>query len=353
MWMRWKLMSVPRADFTATVLPSGKVLLAGGITSLNTPVTATADLFDPLTSGITAAAPMKGPRSGHTATLLPNGKVLVAGGGAPGASALASAELYDPAGNTWSAAASMAYPRIHHTALLLWNGKVFVIGGSAQIAAAEVYDPGTNTWTTVAAPTNTPRPMGPTAIQLPEGHVVIVGGANGGAVTASSEVWVYDPHTGLMGTDRFHTLGGGRNFATATLLGNGTVMYAGGQDSTNAAAALSTTDIYDVAMDGCTAAGCNSFSPGAPMSVARCHHTMTTLKNGLILVVGGRCGTADSIAASELYDPVTKKWWPAGDLQDPRGYQVAVVLADGRVLVAGGVFPGGWISGNTEIYIPA
>lgn len=89
------------------------------------------------------------------------------------------------------------------------------------------------------------------------------------------------------------------------------------------------------------------------MSVAHCHHTMTTLKNGLILVAGGRCGTADSIATSELYDPATRKWWPAGDLQDPRGYQAAVMLADGRVLVAGGVFPGGWISGNTEIYIPA
>jgi len=192
MWMRWKLMSAPRADFTATVLPSGKVLLAGGLTSLNTPVTATADLFDPTTNGITPAAPMKSPRSGHTATLLPNGKVLLTGGGgAPGAPALASAELYDTASNTWSAAASMAYPRIHHTALLMWNGKVFVIGGSAQTAAAEVYDPGTNTWTTVAAPTNTPRPLGPTAIQLPEGHVIIVGGANGGAVTASSDCLLY------------------------------------------------------------------------------------------------------------------------------------------------------------------
>lgn len=347
-------MSVPRADFTATLLPNERVLLAGGLTSVSTPVTASTDLFDPVTNGITPAAPMKSPRNGHTATLLPNGKVLVVGGsGGPGGPALASAELYDAASNTWSTAASMANPRIHHTAVLLWNGKVLVIGGSGQIAGGEVYDPGTNTWAAVAAPTNEPRPMGPTAIQLPEGHVVIVGGANGGTVTASSEVWVYDPHTGLMGTDRFHTLGGGRNFATATLLGNGSVLYAGGQDSTNPAAALATTDIYDVAMDGCTAANCNSFSSGAPMSVGHCHHTMTTLKNGLILLVGGRCGTADSIAVCELYDPATKKWWPAADLQDPRGYHAAVMLTDGRVLVAGGVFPGGAISQNTEIYTPA
>jgi hypothetical protein len=156
-----------------------------------------------------------------------------------------------------------------------------------------------------------------------------------------------------MGTDRFHTLGGGRNFATATLLGNGTLLFAGGQDSTSPAAALSTTDIYDVAMDGCTSANCNSFSAGAPMSVGHCHHTMSTLKNGLILVAGGRCGSADAIAVSELYDPATKRWWPAADLQDPRGYHAAVVLADGRVLVAGGVFPAGAISQNTEIYTPA
>ncbi len=67
-------------------------------------------------------------RYDHTATLLPNGKVLVAGGlTAP--TTLASAELYDPASGTWTATGSLATARYCHTATLLPNGKVLVAGG--------------------------------------------------------------------------------------------------------------------------------------------------------------------------------------------------------------------------------
>ena len=62
----------------------------------------------------------------HTATLLPNGKVLVAGG-VDGV--LSSAELYDPASGTWSATGSMGTARDYHTATLLPNGQVLVAGG--------------------------------------------------------------------------------------------------------------------------------------------------------------------------------------------------------------------------------
>lgn len=349
-WLRWKLMSAPRADFAATLLPSGKVLLAGGLT-LPAADTASVDLFDPVTNSVTPVSPMKTARNGHSATLLPNGQVLVVGGsGSAGGLSLASAEIYDLTLNAWEPVASMSAPRTHHTALLLQgSGKVLVVGGSTQTATAEVYDIVTNTWTTVPAPTNEPRPAVPTATQLPDGHVIIAGGVTGGG----SDVWVYDPHTGLMGTDRFHTNGSGRNFATATLLGNGTVLMTGGQDSANPSGALNTTDIYDVALDSCTFLHCSSFSYGNPMNVGHCHHTMTTLRNGLILVAGGRCGTAESIAVCELYDPAAKTWWPAGELQDPVGYHAAVLLGDGRVLVAGGIFPGGTISSVTQIYAPA
>ena len=64
----------------------------------------------------------------HTATLLPNGKVLVAGGSIA-AAALSSAELYDPASGTWTATGSLGTARDSHTATLLPNGKVLVAGG--------------------------------------------------------------------------------------------------------------------------------------------------------------------------------------------------------------------------------
>src|SRR5437867_1116503 len=86
-------------------------------------------------------------RYGATATLLPSGKVLVAGG--YNAGPLASAELYDPVAGTWSATGSMATPRYAATATRLTNGKVLVAGGystSGPVASAELYDPTAGTW---------------------------------------------------------------------------------------------------------------------------------------------------------------------------------------------------------------
>src|SRR5450759_78377 len=101
-----------------------------------------------VTNTWSAAGNLITPREGHTATLLPSGQVLVAGGYGSSA-ALASAERYDPATNTWSAAGSLTTARIDHTATLLPSGQVLVAGGfdgSGALASAERYDPATNTW---------------------------------------------------------------------------------------------------------------------------------------------------------------------------------------------------------------
>ncbi len=68
-------------------------------------------------------------RTDHTATLLPNGQVLVAGGLDASSTPLASAELYNPATGTWTATGSMSDARQGHTATLLPNGEVLVVGG--------------------------------------------------------------------------------------------------------------------------------------------------------------------------------------------------------------------------------
>ena len=86
-------------------------------------------------------------RYAHTATLLPNGKVLVAGGW--NGVTLASGEVYDPANGTWTATHNLATARFNHTATLLPNGKVLVVGGSNSdgysLASAELYDPASGT----------------------------------------------------------------------------------------------------------------------------------------------------------------------------------------------------------------
>src|SRR4051794_24412421 len=83
-------------------------------------------------------------RNSHTATLLPNGRVLVAGGYHSGSPFyLSSVELYDPATGIWAVTASLGTARVDHTATLLPNGKVLVVGGqggSGALTNAELYD---------------------------------------------------------------------------------------------------------------------------------------------------------------------------------------------------------------------
>ena len=102
-----------------------------------------AELYDPSSNTWSTAGSLVTPRSHHTATLLPEGKVLVAGGNRAGKD-LSSTELYDSSTNTWSAAGPLLQIRSNHTATLLPSGKVLVAGGESRsrvVASAELYDP--------------------------------------------------------------------------------------------------------------------------------------------------------------------------------------------------------------------
>jgi hypothetical protein len=134
-----------RAYHTATLLPNGKVLLAGGDQDVSIAFEAlnTAELFDPATNTFTSTGPMTTPRFLHTATLLSNGQVLVAGGDGNTILVNNSAELYDGA-NSFASTGSMLIARDRHTATLLPNGTVLVAGGSdgsTFLASAELYAP--------------------------------------------------------------------------------------------------------------------------------------------------------------------------------------------------------------------
>jgi hypothetical protein len=125
-------MTVPRWGHTATLLPSGDVLLAGGApyTYGYGGITNSAETYHPATSAFAAtASAMSAARIDQTATLLPNGKVLVAGGDYDGCGVDALSELYDPAARAFSSSASMSTGRTFHGATLLQNGQVFASGG--------------------------------------------------------------------------------------------------------------------------------------------------------------------------------------------------------------------------------
>jgi N-acetylneuraminic acid mutarotase len=193
-------MADARQQATATLLPSGQVLVAGGASG-NSAFLATAERYDPATDTWTRAAQMVSPRVWHTATLLPNGQVLVAGGfySATGQTAyLATVERYDPATDTWVRAAQMSSPRSAHTATLLPNGQVLVAGGQNEasfLASTEQYDPATDRWTTAADMVGA-RSQDQAAL-LPNGQVLVAGGVdrpNSTAATATVER--YDPTQG-------------------------------------------------------------------------------------------------------------------------------------------------------------
>jgi hypothetical protein len=110
-----------------------------------------AELYDSANGTWTKAGHMSTGRANHTATLLPSGLVLVAGG-FDGSGIITSAELYDPSNRSWSLTGSLNNARNGHTATLLPNGQVLVVGGTASSPqdmrrSAELYDPLSGTWT--------------------------------------------------------------------------------------------------------------------------------------------------------------------------------------------------------------
>ena len=83
-------------------------------------------------------------RHSHTATLLPNGKVLVAGGSSRTILTPYQSELYDPATGTWTQTGSLNVGREKHTATLLPNSNVLVAGGAFILKSSELFRPKTN-----------------------------------------------------------------------------------------------------------------------------------------------------------------------------------------------------------------
>src|SRR5204863_8652717 len=140
----------------------GKVLVAGGLGSIGDSVSS-AELYDPAIGTWSATDMLTAARDGHAATLLPNGKVLVAGGvNVPTngiVTTLSSRELYDPATETWTATNSLNTARGGQTATLLPCGQVIVTGGSnggRRLSSTEVYYYADAMWTNTGA-MNTPR----------------------------------------------------------------------------------------------------------------------------------------------------------------------------------------------------
>src|SRR5918911_2829578 len=328
-----------RVFHTATLLPNGKVLVAGG-DSLGS-----AELYDPATGTWRLTGSLNTPRGfDHTATLLPNGKVLVAGG--YNGDEINSAGLYDPATGTWTSTGNLNVARHSHTATLLPDGKVLVAGGGDEDGgitnSAELYNPATGTWS-ITGSLHTVRGRH-TATLLPDSRVLVAGGTDSFFPSLRSSE-LYDPHTGTWSVTG--SLNTDRVLFTATLLSNGSVLVAGGEShqcsnrGCGFSGVTSSAELYNPAT--------GTWSYTGDLSPSRGYHTATLLPNGQVLVAGGVMPGFTSINSAEIYDPATGNWSSTASLNTTRSFHTATLLSNGKVLVVGGAHLGNVLS-SAELY---
>lgn len=352
----------------------------------------------------------------HTATLLPTGKVLVAGGcepPSPGAPACPTAantvQLFDPVSSTWSPTGAMAVPRAGHTAVALPGGDVLVLGGCAGLTpagicvpgaanSAERYDARTATWALVHGFENSFVAIfrGHTATLLPGGPAsacgercgkVLVAGATASLIwdpatsTATPTEPLLDPHGSLFLPLVDHTATllrngtvlvvaaeltslyqpssnswvrgvapGGRGYFSTNLLPRGQVLMTGGVEADGTPSAF--PDLYEPDPGDVPAGpeGRGKWLPVRAPATARFAHAATGLKSGAVLIAGGRDAEGTALASAEAYRAGSGTWRPAGTMARPRGgplvakasplvkwaSHTATLLDDGRVLVVGG-----------------
>jgi len=263
-------LGTPRYNAAGALLPTGSVLMVGGIGEPNSGADTATDLYHPELDVFAVTDELPDPQMGAGLTLLPQGRVFATNG--------MNAALYDPAAApaTELAAEPMVAPRLGHTVTLLESGDVLVVGGS-ELPQAEIFDPDTRLFRTLPSSSYLDR--------------------------------------------RYHT---------ATRLPDGRVLIVGGQTNGNADSAVDTTVMFTPEDE--------SFVPAGALKSPRAGHTATLLPNGRVLVVGGRSGAGWKavLATAEIYDPEQNSWAVTAELQGPRQYHAAAPLPDGRVLIVGG-----------------
>jgi Galactose oxidase, central domain/Kelch motif len=299
------------AGYTLTPLRTGEILLAGGIGS--TGVTNAAFLYNPTNHSFTPTSHLMNlARFNHTATLLPDGTVVIAGGdtpqqstgtvacsAAPPAASFSNvvtscAELYDPVTDSFRLVGSMNVARAGHTATLVDQ----TLYGTQAVV--------------------NPPPLV---------RVVVAGGFDNGG-NAMNSLEYYDPSSQKFGNNP-QTLQQARRGHTATWIpSTEKILIAGGTDASGNA--LGTAELYSAAFDGIRGV--------VPMISARAGHTATLLKNGSVLIAGGENNA--TLDTAEIFDPVSETFaGTPGKMAFPMTSHAAALMSDGSVLLAGGDGP--------------
>lgn len=303
---------------TAEPLRDGKVLFVGGATGSNSK-TATTEVYDPATRTMTFRAPLLEARSFHASVRLLDGSVLVLGG-VGSSNPLSTVERYDPSTDTWTKMAPMPVTHYAHSTTLLMDGRVLIAGGAGTRTGAYLFDPVANTWSATGSLT-TGR-MYHAAVRLNDGRVMVMGGHEGEVNDPSRSAEIYSPSTGTWTPAASPSLS--RPWPSAVVIADGTVLLAGGETGADA------VERYDVSTNTWTT---------LPRPFGTHSRGRLVPSNGQALLVGG-FGTNE--LNIERFDADMKEWSIVGRLGISRDRHTVTALADGSVLVAGGVLPGGY-----------
>jgi Kelch motif/Galactose oxidase, central domain len=313
-------MITPRAAHTATLLPSGQVLIVGGCSVNGCELDdrgRTTELYDAKT-GFRAGPSLLRPRVGHAAVRLRDGSVLVVGGWTK-SQPTNTAELYEP-GRGFNRLPPMTTARGGFSATLLADGRVLIAGGTdgnRTLRSAELFDPKSRSFRRTGSMRFARSAH--TAAVVRGGRVLVTGGSEEGRVLSSAEL--YDPTT-----ERFVPVGrmtAPRHKHAAVTLRSGSVLVVGGSNDQDFHGRYRSAELYEP-------------SRGRFVRVGQMSQARFKIPDAVVRLPSGRVLVAGGARRAELYDPATRRFRPLGDAGRTLSFATATVLRDGRVLVAGG-----------------
>lgn len=300
------------------LLPNGKVLFW--------PYSDGIYVWDPATAAVSSAANAGRNVFCSCHSFLADGRLIVPGGHVRNNFGLASASIYDATANTWTAVPNMNAGRWYPSTTTLPNGDVLVTSGDANRknnTLPQVYQVANNTWRNLTS-AELQLTLYPRTFVAPNGRVFFATGTSRYLDTAGTGSWTTVGNTRTSGRD---------NYGSAAMYEPGKVLWAGGGDPPTA-----TCEVIDL----------NQASPAwrlvGSMATPRRQNNVTILPDGKVLVTGGSSGRGfnddtSPVLTAELWNPATETWTTMAS-HDPtvyRGYHsTALLLADGRVLSAGG-----------------
>jgi len=320
-----------RAKLTATLLPDGKILIAGGYKTSPSLSHATAEIYDPISGLIAPTGAMIDRRQCHNAVALTDGTVLLVGGNNETGTSLNSAEIYHPTTGQFLLTAGMTEARTCAMSTLLPNGKVLVAGGydtaGTYSDTAEIYDP---EFQTFSAPIQMHFARSCHAQVLMRNGLVLM--STGCAATENAELFDYRDNSFKV-IDNLSTQ---RKYPFFELLPNGTVFITGGAAN---GFDVATAEIYTPSYSG----GKGGFRLVAgTLGTGRWRGAHGLMPDGKVLLMGGATAVSGGgsiyLNSAEFFDPITESFSGSYTMSAARGNWPRFVLTGyGSGVVFGGI----------------